>query len=59
MGMGLSMIGPTLLEFGTPEQKQLGIEYMGEARAMFDQLVAGSHPNRTKDLDRVPQTWLR
>ena len=46
---------------GTEEQTKqvLAEKYIQRARGEFDNLVGDVHPNRTENIDRVPQTWLR
>jgi alkylation response protein AidB-like acyl-CoA dehydrogenase len=48
MGMGLSMIGPTLLEFGTPEQKQRHLPKIVRGEVQWCQ--GYSEPNAGSDL---------
>jgi len=48
MGMGLSMIGPTLLEFGTPEQKQRHLPPIVRGEVQWCQ--GYSEPNAGSDL---------
>jgi alkylation response protein AidB-like acyl-CoA dehydrogenase len=48
MGMGLSMIGPTLLEFGTPEQKQRHLPPIVHGEYQWCQ--GYSEPNAGSDL---------
>jgi alkylation response protein AidB-like acyl-CoA dehydrogenase len=48
MGMGLSMIGPTLLEFGTPEQKQRHLPPI--VRGEYQWCQGYSEPNAGSDL---------
>jgi hypothetical protein len=51
------------LEPGKSAEEQnnliLAERYMQRARNEFDNLVGDVHPNRTENIDRVPQTWLR
>lgn len=48
MGMGISMIGPTLLEFGTPEQKERHIPRITRGEVQWCQ--GYSEPNAGSDL---------
>ncbi len=48
MGMGLSMIGPTLLEYGTPEQKQRHLPKIVRGEVQWCQ--GYSEPNAGSDL---------
>lgn len=49
-----------ILEAETDQAKMvLGERYIRRARDEFDNLVGDLHPNRTENIDRVPQTWLR
>lgn len=49
-----------VLEGERDQAKMLLAErYIQRARSEFDGLVSDLHPNRTEDIDRTPQTWLR